>query len=284
MSNDLSSLEEWNHALGVLLQHQGDQGCPHYLVQAINTLVKVEAVMLTLERSGEAPVLLYDIGIPEDKRDLYIDAYFSGAYLLDPLCLSDGESIPPGFYPLAEVAPDDFYNSDYYRTYYQNTALVDDVFLIAEPQQGVRLSIALGRYGDQAKFTVDELRVLRSISSIVQACMGQYWDYVQTQNSNQQWQTLPIRAQVEAAFRNFGCSVLTQRERQVALLLLRGHSSKSAAQKLEISPETVQMHRKRLYLKLDIGSQSELFSLFIEALSNASGLEEDPLMAYINKV
>ena len=79
MTCGLVQLEKWNQALGVLLQHQSDQNCPHYLVQAINTLVNVEAVMLTLERSGEAPVLLCDIGIPEGKRDLYIDAYFSGA-------------------------------------------------------------------------------------------------------------------------------------------------------------------------------------------------------------
>ena len=38
---------------------------------------------------------------------------------------------------------------------------------------------------------------------------------------------------------------------------------KSTAQELGISPETVRMHRKNLYLKLDINSQSELFAQFI---------------------
>jgi hypothetical protein len=31
-------------------------------------------------------------------------------------------------------------------------------------------------------------------------------------------------------------------------------------------PETVRMHRKNLYLKLEVNSQSELFALFIEWL------------------
>jgi len=35
---------------------------------------------------------------------------------------------------------------------------------------------------------------------------------------------------------------------------------------MNISPETVRMHRKNLYLKLEVGAQSELFALFIEWL------------------
>ena len=49
-------------------------------------------------------------------------------------------------------------------------------------------------------------------------------------------------------------------------MILRGHSVKSTASQMSISPETVRMHRKNLYLKLEVGSQSELFALFIEWL------------------
>lgn len=41
---------------------------------------------------------------------------------------------------------------------------------------------------------------------------------------------------------------------------------KSTALALGISPETVRMHRKNLYLKLEINSQSELFARFIDWL------------------
>ncbi len=47
---------------------------------------------------------------------------------------------------------------------------------------------------------------------------------------------------------------------------VQGHSEKSTASQMSISPETVRMHRKNLYLKLEMGSQSELFALFIEWL------------------
>ena len=63
-----------------------------------------------------------------------------------------------------------------------------------------------------------------------------------------------------------GAELLTERERQVAVALLRGHSAKSVARLLAIAPGTVTVHRKNLYNKLGIRSQAELFSRFIEAL------------------
>ncbi|MGH8464381.1 MAG: response regulator transcription factor, partial [Pseudomonas sp.] len=72
------------------------------------------------------------------------------------------------------------------------------------------------------------------------------------------------------AFANFGRGLLTERECEVVRLLLQGHSSQSIAQKLRISPATVKVHRKNLYEKLEIGSQSELLALFIQAIKGES--------------
>ena len=69
----------------------------------------------------------------------------------------------------------------------------------------------------------------------------------------------------------FGESVLTERERQVSQLLLRGHSSKSIARQLDIAPGTVMVHKRNLFSKLGISSQYELFSLLIDQLGRRSG-------------
>lgn len=299
MLSDDALFDKWNQSVGTLLYHLESRDFPCYLIEAINRIVAVEAVMVTLERRNAMPILLFDHGIPKGQRTLFVDAYFSGAYLLDPFCLAYGEEIKPGFYHLSEVAPDDFYQSDYWRTYYLNTSLIDDAFFIIEPKEGVRLSIALGRYGDHQQFSSDELRLLRLVNPVVQGATQKYWHFIEEnkvqENKLQEEKAqenkvppgsdqVPMKDQVEAAFNNFGSSVLTRREREVALLLLRGHSSKSAAQKLGISPDTVQMHRKKMYLKLDIGSHSELFSLFIQALTSVSDSDADPLTSYINRV
>jgi DNA-binding CsgD family transcriptional regulator len=67
-------------------------------------------------------------------------------------------------------------------------------------------------------------------------------------------------------FENFGEGLLTERERQITQLLLRGHSTKSVARELGIAPGTVMVHKRNLFAKLGITSQYELFSLFIDAL------------------
>ena len=53
------------------------------------------------------------------------------------------------------------------------------------------------------------------------------------------------------------------------------------AEKLGISAETVKLHRKHAYAKLDISSQAEVFYLFVDALASHTGHgTEDPLMSY----
>ena len=68
------------------------------------------------------------------------------------------------------------------------------------------------------------------------------------------------------AFQAFGSKLLSPRERQLAQLLLRGHSTVSVALQLGISPTTVKTHRKNLYAKLGIATQFELFSRFLDSL------------------
>ena len=59
-------------------------------------------------------------------------------------------------------------------------------------------------------------------------------------------------------------------EAEVIGLSLRGHSSKLIASRLGISEGTVTNHKRNVYEKLGIHSQSQLFSLFLEALTGGT--------------
>jgi LuxR family maltose regulon positive regulatory protein len=50
---------------------------------------------------------------------------------------------------------------------------------------------------------------------------------------------------------------LTAREREVVLMISQGLSNKRIARDLEISPETVKSHVKRIFLKLSVGTRTE---------------------------
>jgi DNA-binding CsgD family transcriptional regulator len=68
---------------------------------------------------------------------------------------------------------------------------------------------------------------------------------------------------LNSAFSRFAADQLTPREQLIVSMILRGHSSLSISLHLGIAEGTVKNHRKHLYCKLGISSQSELFHLFV---------------------
>lgn len=72
------------------------------------------------------------------------------------------------------------------------------------------------------------------------------------------------RSHFEQALQQRANPHLTDREIEVAMMILGGHSSKDLAPLLDISPATAKVHRSNLYRKLEISSQAALFRLFID--------------------
>jgi DNA-binding CsgD family transcriptional regulator len=59
---------------------------------------------------------------------------------------------------------------------------------------------------------------------------------------------------------------LSPRQAEVALLILRGHSSTSIALRLGVAVQTVKVFRRQLYARCGITSQAELFALMLPML------------------
>jgi DNA-binding CsgD family transcriptional regulator len=62
---------------------------------------------------------------------------------------------------------------------------------------------------------------------------------------------------------------LTQRERQIVMLTLEGHPIAGIAKRLGVRPGTIKNHRLRLYQKLDITTERELFLTQMQHLRGA---------------
>lgn len=71
---------------------------------------------------------------------------------------------------------------------------------------------------------------------------------------------------LDAALESFGGDMLSRRERQITRLVFTGYASCHIAETLGISEATVKNIRKRLYYKMDVTSERELFALFLEHL------------------
>lgn len=67
---------------------------------------------------------------------------------------------------------------------------------------------------------------------------------------------------------------LTRAERDVALLLLKGHSHKAIAKQTGRSPQTVRQHAAVVYRKANITGRAELSAFFLEDLMLPEGERE----------
>jgi DNA-binding CsgD family transcriptional regulator len=187
--------------------------------------------------------------------------YLNGLYLLDPFFQACREGYASGVYRLEEVAPDHFRQSEYFLNYFHDNVLEDEVqFILQLPGAGT-LSLSLGM---QRVFTATETGLLSLLAAWVLPLMQQHWQ----QSTRRAPAGEAMASQIRDALSHFGSGVLSERELEIARLVLRGFSSKAMAERLSISPDTVKVHRRHLYAKLDISSQPELFSLFIQSLGH----------------
>jgi DNA-binding CsgD family transcriptional regulator len=260
------ALHKWHGDMRQAFAHIDEPDALRHLASAFGHLVSIESVMISLEHKDRPPQLLYQRGIPEKYRESIIDRYFSGGYLLDPFCLAVEQGLAEGFYHLEEIAPDNFFDSEYYKTYYLKAGSSEDSFYIVDTGHDTKVSVSLFQGFGGESLRAEQLNLLRAVEPLVREFISEFGRRGLQHSAVSEGGRDDLKHRVQSAFEHFGCDLLTEREREVAHMVLRGHSVKSTASQMSISPETVRMHRKNLYLKLEIGSQSELFALFIEWL------------------
>jgi DNA-binding CsgD family transcriptional regulator len=265
------ALHKWHGGMREAFAHIDEPDALQHLASALAQLVSVESMMISLERKDRAPQLLHQRGIAQEYQVSILERYFSGGYLLDPFCLAVEQGLAQGFYHLEEIAPDNFFDSDYYKSYYLKAGCSEDSYYIVDIGNDTKISVSLYQGFGGECLSAEQLNLLRAVEPLVREFISEFSQRGMLHNheiqcDKDQGLRDDLKHRVQSAFEHFGSDLLTEREREVAHMILRGHSVKSTASQMSISPETVRMHRKNLYLKLEVGSQSELFALFIEWL------------------
>jgi DNA-binding CsgD family transcriptional regulator len=236
--------------------------------------------MIMIFPTDSIPKLVYEeavSGLMEGKGQA--ENYFDGIYLLDPLYQVAMQQPNAGLYSLKEVTPDNFYRSEFYNRHFAYTNIKDDINYL-QPIEGVGTVII--NIGSKRRFSSAEAGRFHAIEPWVLSMMTCHWGRSATRPQVSS-EHIDLHLKLTASFQNFGHSQLTDRECDIVQLILKGHSSKSAALKLNISGETVKAHRRNIYKKLGLQSQSELFSLFLNALAaqGEGSVYADPLEAYL---
>lgn len=238
-------------------------------VNALKSVANFDYLVSFAYHRNEKPICLYHTYSAAD-RVVFVDDYLKGPYLLDPFFKACGRS-DTGLYRLRDIAPDRFLQSEYYRSYYQNTGLAEEIGYIFYLHNDVAVVISLMRSSDSQRFSAREFKLLESVVPIVASLAQRHWrdvpKWFEAESSDRDKgdnHTL-IKNTVNSLFG----SRITPRETQVVTQVLEGHSSDSIAKSLGITVGTVRIHRRNVYAKLNISSQQELFSIFFQDIRKA---------------
>lgn len=227
------------------------------------------------------PRLLFSNLSAEDESPT-LGPYFDGAYLLDPFYDLFKQYSSDGVFRLKDIAPDGFFETEYYRSYFKNTRIIDETGLMIRLNAEIQLTISCG-LRDSSTPREFQIQDLRTVFPVLASACRLHWstDRQLAEISGHGDMMGEFGSTLEVAFANFGRDYLTKRECEIVHLILKGYASKSIAELLGISVDTVKVHRKRFHAKLKVSSQAELFSLFLEAISMVPlGSEQDPLNFY----
>jgi len=282
LSLGMPTLAHFSSALAPVISAVHTDTFPVALGALLSSLVKADDVSLLRYREGHLPEVEYS-SPPIEGQATTLDTYLTGPFLLDPFYRAAAMEQQYGVFHLRELAPAGFTDSEYYKTWYKSCGFKDECGLLIALDDGfVNIALGLTAASKKAtpKFYKAHLALLQDIFPVVSSLARTHW---QTSPQHKNGSHL-LREQLHSSLAAFGSSVLTRREQQVTELVLLGNSTRLIAEKLGISTETVKLHRKHAYAKLDVSSQAELFLLFMEALAyspDSGGI--DPLIAYHSK-
>jgi DNA-binding CsgD family transcriptional regulator len=258
----------WLSMLGRSIDAIGDEAFPQILVDALKSLTDFDYSVVFAYYQSERPFCLFHTFSPE-KRIIFVDDYLKGPYLLDPFFKACGRHVDTGLYRLREIAPDRFYQSEYYRSYYVQTGLSDEICYTFYLPKGVAVVISLMRSGESSRFSAREVRLLESVVPIVVSLAQRHWQDIPEKFDLETaaGELYEERSLIENTVSTLFSKRITPRETQVVAQVLEGHSSDSIAKDLGISVGTVRIHRRNIYAKLQISSQQELFSIFFKKIT-----------------
>ncbi len=259
--------QSWEMLLAQCIDSIGDKQFHRNLVNALKFHADFDNSVVFAYYKQDKPLCLSHT-FSARKRVVFVDEYLMGSYLLDPFFKACSRHIETGLYRLRDIAPDRFYQSEYYRSYYIRTGLSDEICYLFYLKSGAAVVISLMRSEKHSRFSAREFRLLKNIEPVITSMAQRHWHNISDDfyTENRPVEQQENHSLIEKAVGELFSQRITPREIQVVAQVLEGYSSESIAKSLGISVGTVRIHRRNIYAKLQISSQQELFSIFFKKI------------------
>jgi DNA-binding CsgD family transcriptional regulator len=261
----------WVAASAEIVEHVDDPNLPEVLARTLVTLIDFEYSVVFIYRGRANPIHIHDT-FPNSEARSGIVNYVKSTYVLNPLYNAYRCGLKTGAYRLRDLVSGGSIDSAALRKYricadsseeigYLTEgwpAGREELCIVMELPGGDCAELTLSRKASHGGFADEDISGLAPVIPFMSAAVRRYWRQARVLYLSNDPDTT-----ADDALRAFGRNSLSPRERELAQLLLRGHSSASIGLRLGISTTTVKTHRKNLYSKLGIATQFELFSLFL---------------------
>jgi DNA-binding CsgD family transcriptional regulator len=242
------------------------------LVTALGEVVRFsnsDLVIVDTDPRDEAPPTLVGVYCNEGPYSAVIrERYLPYGYQLCPEIAAVRRGWTNGIYSMAELGADSFLEPACYEAYYGLLELRDFYDLFAELGDGRVAGWSIGRHLDDPAFTPADDHLLRSLAPLLIGLVTRHCQLAFPPCPRLPLDTpVALPTEITATLLKVATEPLTERELEVALLLVRGLSTKAVSRLLSITPMTEAVHRKSIYRKLRMASQVELVSYCLHALT-----------------
>ncbi|WP_019170016.1 helix-turn-helix transcriptional regulator [Pseudaminobacter salicylatoxidans] len=232
------------------------------LIDLIGADIAHDLVTVARYSATRKPEFVKHRGFSDEMVQHYLDSY----YVFDPFYASWRGERRLGIMPLKRLAGDEVKRGQYIAGFLAQSQICDEVGIMLADGGDWCLGIFLDRtsrpFRDREIALLEErLPVFSALHALDIKARGP--DFLRTSAPSGPAAS-PRTPCIPAAL----WPGLTQRERELVQLVLAGHPTAAIAKRLGITVGTAKNHRRRIYDKLDITTERELFLQFFEFTSH----------------
>jgi DNA-binding CsgD family transcriptional regulator len=234
------------------------------LLAALRSVLRADLSMLMrYSRRGSPEYLIHDGLQPE-----HMAMYLRGLYRVDPIYRFCRRARARGVKDLAAMCAPPERSSEYFNVFLRLTGMADDLAILLPAGAGRSIGLV---YERRFAFRPGEIAAMGALFPMIESLYALHLRFDPARACRRPRAEAPARdgapgllpLEFNAALSAFLREQLTPRERDIVHLVLAGYPSSKIAERLDLSLNTIKNHRKRMYAKLDITTERELFLNFV---------------------
>lgn len=258
--------------IGPAVELVGNPAFYRELLAVLGSHLGADLAMVMRYSQHDAPEYLLHDGLLAEHMELYL----RGLYRVDPIYRLCRAKLGRGVKDLTEVSTPAERVGDYFNIFLRLSGMSDDlaILLPIDEQQSIGLV-----YERKIRFSRQEVVEMKGLFPLIESLHRLHQKNIRERLAAGIKQVAAIDGVVrirnapglppidfKAALDAFLQERFTPRERDIVRLVLFGYPSAKIGERLKLSVNTIKNHKKRLYRKLDITTERELFLNFVSFL------------------